>query len=87
MIRKHPNVSDANFDILIDIAIRCRTNRVCLKRHAQAILQFVFLVYIQGTLMEHSAKNTKLEKFLFLVCFDSRRINVLFCGIVLPKAK
>jgi hypothetical protein len=63
MIRKHPNVSDANFD----------TDRY---RHKDAELtgyvskdtlkQFYNLfswVYIQGTLMEHSA-NTKLEKFL-----------------------
>jgi hypothetical protein len=43
---------------------RCRTNGMSQKRHAQAILQFVFLVLHPGNTMEHSAKNTKLEKFL-----------------------
>jgi hypothetical protein len=43
-------------------------------------------VYIQGNTYGHSAKTLKLEKFLwFDLFFDSRRINVLFCGIVLQK--
>jgi hypothetical protein len=71
------------FDILIDIAIRYRINRVCLKRHAQAILQFVFLDLHQGNTMEHSAKNTKLEKFLpGLICFDSRENQCAILGVV-----
>jgi hypothetical protein len=37
--------------------------------------------------MEHSAKNTKLEKFLSgLICFDSRE-NQCYSAVFLPKAK
>jgi hypothetical protein len=80
------NVSDANFDILIDIAIKDAELTGMSQRHAQAILQFVFLGLHPGEHLWTFSKNTKLEKFLwFDLFFDSRRINVLFCGIVLQK--
>jgi hypothetical protein len=44
-------------DILIDIAIKDAELGMSPKRHAQAILQFVFLGLSRGTLMEHSAKH------------------------------
>jgi hypothetical protein len=73
MIRKHPNVSDANFDILIDIAIKdAELTGYVSKDTLKQFYNLFSWVYIQGTLMEHSAKNTKLEKFLGLICFDSR---------------
>jgi type IV pilus biogenesis protein CpaD/CtpE len=54
MIRKHPNVSDANFDILIDIAIKDAELGMS-QRHAQAIR-----VYI-GNTYGHSAKKLNLK--------------------------
>jgi hypothetical protein len=59
------------------------------QRHAQAI-QFVFLGLHPGEhLWSIQQQNTKLEKFLsrFDLFLIQGRINVLFCGIVLPKAK
>jgi hypothetical protein len=47
MIRKHPNVSDANFDILIDIAIKMQ-NWVCLKDTLKQFYNLFSWVYIQG---------------------------------------
>jgi hypothetical protein len=72
MIRKHPNVSDANFDILIDIAIKDAELTGYVKRHAQAILQFVFLGLHPGEHLWSIQQNTKLESFFGLICFDSR---------------
>jgi hypothetical protein len=58
------------------------------QRHAQAILQFVFLGYIQGTLMEHSAKTLNLRSFFpGLICFDSRENQCAIRGIVSKVSK
>jgi hypothetical protein len=58
MIRKHPNVSDANFDILIDIAIKdAELTGYVSKSTLKQFYNLFSWVYIQGTLMEHSAKH------------------------------
>jgi hypothetical protein len=44
-------------------------------------------VYIQGTLWSIQQKTLNLRSFLVWFVSIQGRINVLFCGIVLPKAK
>jgi hypothetical protein len=62
MIRKHPNVSDANFDILIDIAIKDAelTGYVSKTRSSNSTICFPGFTS-RGTLMEHSAKTLNLR--------------------------
>jgi hypothetical protein len=73
-MRKHPNVSDANFDILIDIAIKdAELTGYVSKDTLKQFYNLFSWVYIQGTLMEHSAKTLNLRSFFpGLICFDSR---------------
>jgi hypothetical protein len=51
MIRKHPNVSDANFDILIDIAIKdAELTGYVSKDTLKQFYNLFSWVYIQGSI-------------------------------------
>jgi hypothetical protein len=66
-------------DILIDIAIKDAELTGYVSKDTLKYNLFSW-VYIQGTLMEHSAKNTKLEKFLSR--FDLFRFKENQCAIL-----
>lgn len=65
MIKKHPNISDANFDTLIDIAIKdAELSGYISKDTLKQFFNLFSWVYIQGNTHGAFSENTKLEKFL-----------------------
>jgi hypothetical protein len=86
MIRKHPNVSDANFDILIDIAIKdAELTGYVSKDTLKQFYNLFSWVYMGNT--GTFSKNTKLEKFLSrLICFDSRENQCAILRYCFTKA-
>jgi hypothetical protein len=74
MIRKHPNVSDANFDILIDIAIKdAELTGYVSKDTLKQFYNLFSWVYIQGNTYGAFSKTLNLRSFFpGLICFDSR---------------
>jgi hypothetical protein len=84
---EHPEWSDANFDILIDIAIKDAEQPGMSQKTRSSNSNLFSWVYIQGNTYGAFSKNTKLEKFSVWFVSIQGRINVLFCVIVLPKLR
>jgi hypothetical protein len=87
MIRKHPNVSDANFDILIDIAIKDAELTGVSQKTRSSNSKFVFLGLHQEHLWSIQQKTLNLRVSFPFDLFRFKGESMLFCGIVLHKAK
>jgi hypothetical protein len=88
MIRKHPNVSDANFDILIDIAIKDAELTGYVSKTRSSNSTICFPGFTSGEHLWAFSKTLNLRSFFpGLICFDSRENQCAILRYCFTKAK